>query len=219
MRLGILGGTFNPIHFAHLRMAEVAREQCALERVLFIPAADPPHKPLAGNVAFSHRLAMVEAAIAGVPAFAATDLEARRPGKSYSVLTLEALRREQPETEFFFIIGLDSFRDLASWWNYRRLFELAHLVVAPRPGIAAEADPAGFLPVAVRSEFCYDGAKKALWHTSGHAVLLLEETFPDISSTRLRRLLADGRSVRYLLPPAVEQYITHHGLYRGPERL
>lgn len=218
MRLGILGGTFNPLHLAHLRLAETARECCALDRLLFIPAADPPHKPLADGVAFSHRLAMVAAAIADRPEFAVSDLEERRGGKSYSVLTLEALRRERPEAELFFLVGLDSFRDIASWWHYRRLFELAHLVVAPRPGIPLGTSLADLLPVAARGDFCYDPTTCALLHRSGNRVLLLPETLLDISSTRLRQLVREGRSIRYLVPSPVADYITRHGLYRGPER-
>ncbi len=140
MRTGILGGTFNPIHLAHLRIAEEVREACALDRVLFIPAADPPHKPVAENVSFAQRLAMVRAAIADNPAFAVSDLEAQRTGKSYSVQTLELLRAEAPAAAFFFIIGMDSFRDLPLWKDYRRLFALTNLVVIGRPGLET-ADP------------------------------------------------------------------------------
>jgi nicotinate-nucleotide adenylyltransferase len=217
MRIGILGGTFNPIHLAHLRIAEEVREACSLDRVLFIPAADPPHKPVAEEVPFAQRLAMVEAAIADNPAFAASDLESHRTGKSYSVHTLEILRRDQPDQELFFIIGMDSFRDIGSWREYRRLFPLAHIVVAARPGIYSD-DPQALLPVAIRGDFCYDAQSKTLLHRSGNRVIFLEETLLDISSTRIRRLAADGRSIRYLVTPAVEEYVSTHGLYRDQKR-
>jgi nicotinate-nucleotide adenylyltransferase len=217
MRTGILGGTFNPIHLAHLRIAEEVREACALERVLFIPAASPPHKDVAEDVPFQHRLAMVELAVAGNPRFSASDLEGRRPGKSYSVHTLESLHRESPRDEFYFIVGMDSFRDITSWKEWRRLFELAHIVVAARPG-AAGGDPPDLLPVAIRGDFCYDASAKMLLHRSGTSVIFLGETFLDISSTRIRELAAAGRSIRYLVPAAVEEYIARHGLYRGGER-
>lgn len=213
MRTGILGGTFNPIHFAHLRIAEEVREACALDRVLFLPASSPPHKNAADALPFVHRLAMAEAAVAGNPAFAVSDLEARREGKSYSVHTLEILRRELPDDAFFFIIGMDSFRDLSTWREYRRLFELTSLAVASRPGIAAE-NPLQFLPAALQGEFEYDKDQRKLRHRSGTEVIFLEETFLDISSTRIRRLVSEGRSIRYLVPDAVEAYIRHHGLYR-----
>lgn len=217
-RLGIFGGTFNPIHLAHLRLAEEARERCALDRVIFLPAAHPPHKPHApGLPSFAHRLAMVEAAVADNPAFVVSDLEAQRPGKSYSVQTLEILRELYPEQTFFFIIGMDSFRDLSSWWDYRRLVTLTNLVVTRRPGIDRD-DLYELLPVAIRSEFCYDSTNYVLLHRSGTQVIPLEETYLDISSTGIRRLLAAGRSIRYLIPPPVAAYIEKHALYRGPER-
>ncbi|MDX9710218.1 MAG: nicotinate-nucleotide adenylyltransferase [Trichloromonas sp.] len=217
MKLGILGGTFNPIHLAHLRIAEEVREARALDRVLFIPAAVPPHKPLAGDIPFAQRLAMVEAAIADHPAFAVSDIENRRPGKSYSVHTLEALRREAPAAELFFIIGLDSFRDLSTWKEYQRLFDLTHLVVAARPG-AAEGDPKSLLPIAIMKDFCYNRASNSLEHRGGNSIFFVEETLLDISSTRIRRMVATGRSIRYLVPAPVLDYIDRHGLYRGQER-
>lgn len=217
MRIGIFGGTFDPIHYAHLRCAEEARESCALDRVLFIPAADPPHKAPGNCLPFHHRLAMVEAAVADHPAFFASDLEARRSGKSYSVDTLEILQRSYPGADLYFIVGLDSFRDLPTWWEYERLFSLANLVVTRRPGVEFDALTC-LLPVAIQTQFCYDGAKNALRHTSGKAVVMLEETYLDISSTYIRQTLCNGRSVRYLLPAAVGAYIEQHGLYRGQER-
>ncbi|MEJ2200760.1 MAG: nicotinate-nucleotide adenylyltransferase [Desulfuromonadaceae bacterium] len=216
MKLGILGGTFNPIHLAHLRVAEEVREVCALDQVLFIPAADPPHKLVAENTPFRHRLAMVEAAIADNPHFRLSDIEAHRPGKSYSVDTLSQLRREHPEDEFYFIIGMDSFRDLANWKNYRTLFTLTNIVVAARPGAAVQ-EPLDFLPVAIKKDFCYTGASKSLRHCSGTSVIFLGETFLDISSTRIRQLVSENRSTRYLVPAAVGHYMERHGLYQNKE--
>jgi nicotinate-nucleotide adenylyltransferase len=208
MRIGILGGTFNPIHLAHLRIAEEVREACALDQILFMPAAMPPHKELAGNTAFAHRLAMVEAA---------SDLEARRGGKSYSVPTLEILHQQSPGNEYFFIIGMDSFLEITLWKDYPRLFELTNLVVAARPGFAGE-DPLALLPVAIRARFCYDSGAKILRHGSGTSIFFVEETQLAISSSGIRRLCAQGRSIRYLVPEAVYAYILDTGLYRGQER-
>lgn len=217
MKTGILGGTFNPPHLAHLRIAEEVLEACALDQVLFIPAGAPPHKATADDVPFAHRLEMVRLAIAGNPAFAVSNIEGLRPGKSYSVHTLDILRAERPEDDFYFIIGMDSFRDLPLWKDYRRLFALTNLVVAARPGVAV-TDPLTLLPVAIRNEFCYDAPSKTLHHCGGCRIIFLEESFLDISSTRIRRLTAAGRSVRYLVPAAVADYIAIHSLYRGPER-
>ncbi|MCM2265519.1 MAG: nicotinate-nucleotide adenylyltransferase [Desulfuromonadales bacterium] len=213
MKTGILGGTFNPIHFAHLRIAEEVREACALDEVLFIPAALPPHKAEQVAAPFADRLAMVQMAIADNPGFRTSDLEARRKGKSFSVDTLEILRATDPAAEYYFIVGLDSFRDISAWKEYGRLFELAHMVVTARPGVELP-DPFAALPVAVRDDFCYDGQLKKLWHRSGNTVIFLEETRLDISSTLIRCKVADGESIRYLVPPTVADYIVDHGLYR-----
>ncbi|NIQ97916.1 MAG: nicotinate (nicotinamide) nucleotide adenylyltransferase [Desulfuromonadales bacterium] len=217
MRIGILGGTFNPIHLAHLRIAEEVREGCALDRILFMPAAVPPHKEVAEEVPFRHRLAMVETAVAGNPAFAASDIEGRRSGKSFSVHTLEILREEYPEAEFYFLMGMDSFRDLASWHQYQRLFELAHIVVTSRPDTSG-GDPMSLVPVAMADQFCYDDAAKNLRHQGGKKVIFFTETLLDISSTEIRHKVRKGRSIRYLVLPQVENYIIENGLYRAVER-
>jgi nicotinate-nucleotide adenylyltransferase len=218
-RLGIFGGAFNPIHLAHLRLAEEAREYCELDQVLFLPTADPPHKTLPEeSPSFAYRLAMVAVAIAGNPAFRVSDLEGTRLGKNYSVDILECLHSLYPFCDFFFIVGMDSFRDLATWHDYRRLFALTNLVVTRRPGVERD-DLLALLPVAIRPEFCYDPSGKMLTHASGSRVIFLEETYLDISSTYIRQLLLGGRSVRYLLPTPVADYIEQHALYRGRERL
>ncbi|HKI52464.1 MAG TPA: nicotinate-nucleotide adenylyltransferase [Geothermobacteraceae bacterium] len=213
MRTGIFGGTFNPIHLAHLAIAEEARRACRLDRVIFLPAADPPHKPIADDVPFIQRLAMVEAALAGHAGFCASDLEAQRSGKSYSVETLKILRHQHPDDSFYFIIGLDSFRDLATWKSYRQLFQLCHLVVVSRPGIST--DLRQLLPIAIRQEFCYSAESKNLRHCSGNTVIFLEEPRLEISSTEIRRRVAARQTIQDLVPLSVADYIERHGLYEG----
>ncbi|MCK4508233.1 MAG: nicotinate-nucleotide adenylyltransferase [Desulfuromonadales bacterium] len=213
MKTGILGGTFNPIHLAHLRIAEEVLQACKLDRLLFVPAAEPPHKEVAGQVSFTHRLAMVEAAIRDYPRFQASDLEIRRSGKSFSVDTLEILRKEDPHGERYFIIGLDSYRDIASWKDFTRLFSLSHLVVMTRPGVLMD-DPLGPLPVAVRKDFCYDKEAEKIQHKSGNNLIFLKETSLDISSTKIRSMLGNGQSICHLVVPAVADYIKEHGLYQ-----
>lgn len=215
MKIGILGGTFNPIHNAHLRIAEEVREACHLDQVLFIPASTPPHKDVAEATPFADRLAMVEAAIAEHPEFAVSAIEAERPGKSFSVDTLEILRRENPANHYYFIIGLDSYRDITSWKDYKRLFELAHLVVITRPGVEVQ-NRLEALPVAVQQEFCYASDTGEIRHRSGTSLIFLSGTWLDISSTRIREMVAAGEAINTLAPPAVVQYITSHGLYRRP---
>jgi nicotinate-nucleotide adenylyltransferase len=215
MKTGILGGTFNPIHLAHLRIAEEVQQTCVLDRVLFIPAAEPPHKDIAGAVSFTQRLAMVEAAINNHPQFQSSDLEIRRSGKSFSVDTLEILRREDPQGEFYFIIGMDSYRDISSWKDFARIFSLSHLVIATRPDVLVR-DPLDPLPVAMRKSFCYDDETGRILHNSGHELIFTKQTHLDISSTRIRCLRAAGQSIRHLVPSAVADYIEEHGLYRTP---
>ncbi len=212
MKTGILGGTFNPIHLAHLRIAEEVQQTCQLDRVLFIPAAEPPHKTVAGEVSFQQRLAMVEVAIRSHPGFQASDLEIRRSGKSFSVDTLEILRREDPHGERYFIIGLDSYRDIASWKDFARIFSLSHLVVTTRPGVEL-SNPLAPLPVAMHTDFCYDKHSAKIRHKSGNYLIFLKEICLDISSSQIRRLLAKGQSIRHLVPNEVADYIEEHGLY------
>jgi len=212
MKRGLLGGTFNPIHLAHLRIAEEARVAVGLEQVLFIPAADPPHKPLAGDVAFELRYGMVQQAIADNPFFRVTDIESRRTGKSYTVETLPALQEELPGDELFFIIGSDSYLELGLWYRYQEIFALTSLVVMERPGKRIQ-QPLIQLPEPARSCFQQE-ADNLLRHNSGTTIHFVQGTHLDISSSRLRELLASGASIRYLVPPVVEEYIAQKGLYR-----
>ena len=212
MKIGILGGTFNPIHIAHLRIAEEVRDRFDLVQVVFVPAAAPPHKPLVDDLPFASRYEMVRLSIAGNPSFDLSDIEGRRGGKSYSVDTLRALRSERPDDELFFIIGSDSFIDFGSWHEYATIFSLCNIVVVERPG-APVAAPDNALPVSIAHEFCYYAAEKRLAHRSGYSIYYLEGVPLDISSSAVRELARLGRSVRYLVPEAVEHYIKEQRLY------
>ncbi len=196
MRLGLYGGTFDPIHLGHLILAEQCREACRLDRVWFVVAGAPPHKP-GDRTPVAHRLEMASIAIAGHPAFEVSDIEARRPGPHYSVETLQAVHAQRSADDLFFLIGGDSLIDLPTWREPAAIARLATIVVANRPGIQ-EVDAAslpGFGP----------GTKP-----------LQLVTIPPIgiASHELRRRLAERRSVRYLVPRGVEAYIEAHGLYR-----
>ncbi len=212
MRIGILGGTFNPIHNGHLHVAGEVLSACALDQVWFMPACLPPHKDLADAVSFAHRFAMVEAAIEPFPLFIACDLEGRRGGHSYSVKTLEELRHSHPADEFTFIMGLDSFAEIGLWKSYARLFELCHIAVAARPGF--EGDLEQLLPVAVADRFCYDADALKLSGKSGFSVQLVRQTSADISSTEIRSRLAAGEPLDELISARVADYIYQHQLYR-----
>lgn len=217
MKTGIMGGTFNPIHNGHLKIADEFLAALQLDRVLFIPAASPPHKCNKNLLPFKHRLEMVKRAIADRPAFIANDIESQRPGKSYSVDTLEQLQKLYPDDELYFLIGMDSLHNLHSWHQYQRLFELCHLVIARRPGSETPTSAAA-LPVAICQEFCYDSVLKTFCHSSGHFLSFLEETFINISSTEIRRAIEHNQPIDTLVPAAVNDYIQTHLLYTSAER-
>ena len=187
MRLGVMGGTFDPIHFGHLRAAETAREALQLDQVLFVPAAQPPHReaPLASP---QDRFAMVGLAAAENACFVASDVELRREGPSYTVDTLGALRSACPKDELVLIVGSDTFPEMRGWREAERVFALSEVAVVARPG-AAPAISGG----RVRS-------------VAGPAL--------EVSASAIRELLKQRRSVRYLLPGAVADYIERRGLYR-----
>lgn len=216
-RLGIFGGTFDPIHFAHLRCAEEAREALSLDQVLFVPSASPPHK--SGTVASGvDRLAMVRRAIAGHPCFRASSIELDRPGRSYSIDTLRLLRQRFPEpTKFVFLLGLDAFREIGTWKDYTELFALTDLAVLSRPPHRLTS-PRTLLPVAARRQFCYGSSRRMLVHTSGNRIVFLDVTALDISASDVRQRARRGHSIRYLVPSSVASYLERRRLYRHGNR-
>ncbi|MEI6306263.1 MAG: nicotinate-nucleotide adenylyltransferase [Deltaproteobacteria bacterium] len=212
MRIGLMGGTFNPIHLAHLRIAEEAKEACGLDRVLFIPAADPPHKPLAGEVPFSRRCEMVSLAIADNPAFELSDIEGLRNGKSYSIDTIAHFRREHPDDLLFFIIGGDSFLEIGQWHRFAEIFRSCSLIVVERPQCLVP-EPLAAVPAGIKGEFSYEAESHKLLHQSGEQVHFLRGCLLDISSSEIRRLASTGRSITYLVPSVVDQYIKEQRIY------
>ncbi len=209
MRLGLFGGTFNPIHYGHLRAAEEVCEALGLERLIFIPAARPPHKQGVATP-FAVRLEMVRLAVADHPLLEVSDLEDRRPDKSYSVDTLRWFRQEYgPEAAIFFIVGLDAMLEIQTWFEYGQLFTLSHFVVLDRPGYQM-ADLRRLLCDHLGCRF----EEGVFHHPGGGHIIPQAITRLDISSTQIRRLAAQGRSLRYLLPEAVRRYILIHNLYR-----
>ncbi len=212
--IGILGGTFDPIHLGHLRAAEEVREAEGLDEMRFVPSAVPPHKAHAGLAPAADRLRMVELAIDGVPGFTSWDVELRRTGPSYSVDTLRALRAERgPGVRIVFVIGRDAFADFDSWKDHGAILGLCDLVVITRPPWPPELTLDDF-PVATRGALGYDRRSGVFRHASGHAVTLARITPLDISATSIRARVTAGLSIRFLVPAAVEGYITEHALYR-----
>ncbi len=210
--IGILGGTFNPIHYAHLHSAEEVCETQALDRVLFIPSASPPHKEGTHLASAEHRLAMVRLAVAGNRRFRASAIELERSGRSYSVDTLRSLKESRPRAHFTFIIGLDAFSEIGTWKEYQTLFGLCDIVVTSRPKYEVR-HLRSLLPVAARRDFCYSPDTTTLVHRSGHRVRFQRIRDLDISATDLRERIQAGLSIRYLVPEAVVRYIARHQLY------
>ena len=213
-RVAVFGGSFNPIHYGHLLLADEVVEQLALDRVLFVPAAAPPHKALATLAPAADRHAMVALATAGHPRFAVSDLELRRPGPSYTVDTLEALA--PGGDELFLLIGSETFLDLLSWRAPQRIAGLARLVVVPRAGSAFDPESAAAQKV-VRAigvgRFVHAGGAA----TPRDAVVIAHVVSLPISSSELRRRAREGRSLAYRLPDAVIDYIRARGLYQGTD--
>lgn len=228
-KVGIIGGTFDPVHCGHLEIAREMRSRFALDQIIFMPAPSPPHKDIREISAFEHRHAMVACAIRSEDDFSVSDLEAQRSGRSYTVDTLERLHAIYPKAEFYFLMGMDSFSNLTSWREYPRLFELSNIVVAQRPGLPECIHPQE-LPVALRNLFCYDAARSGFVYTQGNELgakarqlprrsecgrlYFLHETRADISSTQIRRRVREHRSIANLVPEAVREYITQHELYQ-----
>jgi len=216
-RLGVFGGTFDPIHLAHLRCAEEAREALGLDRVLFVPSASPPHKGGRAVAPARDRLEMVRRAVAGNPGFAVSTMELDRPGRSYTIDTLRELRGRLPATRLVLLVGLDAFREIGTWKEYESLFALADVAVLARPP-RRPSNLRALLPFAARSRFCYCADRSRLEHCSGNQVIFLDVTALDISATAIRRQAAKGGSIRYLVPPRVERYLSERRLYaRGSE--
>lgn len=201
MKVGLLGGTFDPVHYGHLILADVARESCGLDQVWFVPAAIPPHKQGRGISSAAHRVAMLNLAIGGNESFAAATIELDRGGVSFTVDTLEQLKAEDAGRELCLILGSDSLADLPTWRSPARICELATLIVARRGG-APEAD------FNVLGDIV-DAARLALF-----ARQQIEMPRIEISATELRQRVAAGQSIRYRTPRAVEKYIETEGLYR-----
>jgi nicotinate-nucleotide adenylyltransferase len=211
MAIGVFGGTFNPVHTGHLRVAEEIREDFRLEEVYFIPSHVPPHKDAGIAGPPGERMRMLRAAVRGNAFFKVSDLEIKRGGISYTLDTLKKLERRFDE--IFFIIGADAFKQIDTWYHYEELFYHTGFIVMTRPASQGD-DIQGMLPEAVRRKLTVL-QEDVCRHESGKKIYLCPVTKIDISSTKIRNLLKDNRSIRYLVPPAVEKIIIERGLYRS----
>jgi nicotinate-nucleotide adenylyltransferase len=215
-KFAILGGTFNPIHYGHLAAAEEVRDRLKLERVLFIPSYLPPHKDEEDMPSAIRRLEMVRLATVGNPHFTVSDMEVKRGGKSYTVDTVGALRTMHPETEFYFITGLDSFLEIRTWYQWERLLRLCSFVVLSRPGYRfADLAKIDFMKGAARELAGLDSGDlvHALFQPDGFKICMEMIPLYDISSTDIRKRIRESRTVKYHLPESVENYIIINKLY------
>ena len=198
MRVGILGGTFDPVHYAHLALAEEARTQLDLKLVIFLPAGQPPHKLRRIITPTHHRLTMLQLALKSNPHFVISRVDVDRLGPCYTADTLVLLQRKWgPETEFYFTIGADSLLEMCTWYRPERIIELAHLAVAARSGHPFQLN---------RLEESMPGISQC--------VKEIRVPLLDISSTDLRRRLREGQSIKYYLPEDIEAYVVEHKLYQ-----
>jgi nicotinate-nucleotide adenylyltransferase len=196
-RLGIVGGTFDPIHNGHLAAARAAQAALGLDRVRFVPSARPPHRPDSPGASGYHRLEMVRRAVADTPGWEVSDLELTREGPSYTYDTLTTIGREGlSPLQIFFITGADAFAEIATWHRYPDVFDLANFVVVARPGTALAS---------LRARLPEDSTRQN--------VFLLEADTPDVSATEIRTRVSRGASIDGLVPPAVSAYIQKNSLY------
>jgi nicotinate-nucleotide adenylyltransferase len=196
-RIGLFGGTFDPIHHGHLILAELCREQLRLDRLEFVVAADPPHKPDGALASFTHRATMVRLALDGSDGLAVNESEATRAGPSYTVDTLRQRLADAPNDDLWFLVGADSLRDLPSWREPEAIIRLVRLAVVARPGVAIgrEAIPESVPGLRERVDW-------------------VEAPLIELSSTVLRDRVQRGCTIRFQVPRAVESYIAAKGLYR-----
>lgn len=211
--IGILGGTFDPVHFGHLRPALEIAETFALDEVRFIPSARPPHRwqPVASA---QHRLEMVKLAIADTPGFVLDDREYHRPGSSYTVDTLQSIRDEVGDTPLVMLLGQDAFGSFTDWHEWKKILTLTHIVVSSRPGfVAAEQDW-------MQGRLCdsVEGMLQKIRQQAAGGICFYEVTQLDISATNIREQQLKGKSSRYLLSKNVEDYIKQHRLYADEKR-
>ena len=214
-RIGLLGGTFNPVHRGHLRAAEEVLRRFALDRVLFIPSYLPPHKRTRGMASPEDRFAMVELALRSHPRLLASPLEIEAEERSYSIITLNRVKAIYPDAMIFFILGVDAFLEIETWKSYREVLEQCRFIVISRPGFDLAA-ARGALPPDYQESFQDVGAAERV----GADLLATFRTFLlsipalDISSTDIRRRIKNGQPIQGLVPEAVEEYIRRKSLYQ-----
>jgi nicotinate-nucleotide adenylyltransferase len=211
-RIGILGGTLDPIHLGHVESARAARAALSLDRVVIVPSRVPPHRHQQPIASPYHRFAMAALAVDGADGLTVSDMELDTPGPSYTADTLTRLHAQGlSPSQIFFITGVDAFAEIATWARYPEVLDLAHFVAVARPGHPI-ASLRGRLPALANRMI--DGGAPAV-SADGTAIFLVDAPTPDVSSTQIRQRIAAGAPLHGLVPPAVERHIARHGLYRA----
>ena len=214
MKIGLFGGTFNPVHFGHLRAAEEIRESFSLDKIIFIPLNLPPHKNINDIISSHHRFTMLENATKENSTFSVSKIEMERSGKSYSIETIKYfLENFNPPPELFFILGVDAFLEITSWEKYDKLFYLCNFIVMSRSGYP-EVPLEKILPEDISRDFTYLENMNSYIHVSKHAVHYTKISLLDISSTKIRSNIKSGKSIKYLLSEVAEDYIKQNKLYK-----
>lgn len=214
MKCGLFGGTFDPIHFGHLRAALELAGILRLDRVIFIPSAAPPHKAAQAVTPFAHRLQMVSLAVADNEKFSVSDVEGLREGKSFSIDTVRYFLETLPgRPELYFIIGQDAFDAITTWRDWEALLSLCHFAVMTRPGYENEGLKK-ILPTELAGKYEYDEQRNSFQHPGGKNIFFRRTTFLDISASDIRERMQSGQSVQYLTPGGVIRYMDENNLYR-----
>jgi nicotinate-nucleotide adenylyltransferase len=219
-KIGIFGGTFNPIHNGHLSVAREVGKGFAMEKIWLVPASVPPHKQMKNVAEAQDRLEMIRLAVEGDPLFSVTDVELRREGPSYTIDTLGHLRSILPgDARPYFMMGMDAFLDIQTWKSYRELFRVAPFIVMSRPGSTDSKRGDAWKPARevltskVSSEYAYDPDRNAFFHPEKKPVFLFGVAPVDISSTAIRRRIKQGLEINGLVPEKVKEFIKAKGLY------
>ena len=218
MRVGVLGGTFDPIHLGHVAAARAAQTALRLDRIVLVPSRIPPHRPGATPAAAQHRSAMANLVAADYPEWTVSEIELKRDGPSYTYDTLSELTRYGPDgSQFFFITGADAFAEIATWYRYPDVLNLANFVIVSRTGITLDSLRERLPDLADRMTKPEYASPAAVGHRPSEktSLILLETATPDVSSTEVRRRVRAGQSIAGLVPPVVAEYVSEHHLYSG----
>lgn len=217
-RIGLLGGSFNPVHMGHLRAAEVVRESFSLNKIVFIPAAVNPLKTDEDMSNAAKRLEMLKIATEGNPCFEISDIEIKRGGNSYTIDTLTEFNNTKPGNSYYFIMGSELFSNIETWKDYKRLFDYSNFIVVRRPGTST-VDMENLIPLELANDFRYvkhhnnDNDKVIFEHSSSNRLYFVTIQGFELSSTMIRDLVKKGSSIKYLVPEKLEKYIITNRIY------